>query len=51
MQRGSIVLHHYAGYSLAETAALLGSSRSAVGVHLFRGRTRLRHELGGDDDD
>jgi RNA polymerase sigma-70 factor, ECF subfamily len=50
MQRGATVLHYYAGYSLAETASILGSSRSAVGVHLFRARTRLRKELGGDDE-
>jgi RNA polymerase sigma-70 factor, ECF subfamily len=50
MQRGSIVLHYYGGYSLAETAAILGSSRSAIGVHLFRARALLRRELGGDDE-
>jgi DNA-directed RNA polymerase specialized sigma24 family protein len=50
MQRGSIILHYYGGYSLAETAAILGSSRSAIGVHLFRARALLRRELGGDDE-
>jgi RNA polymerase sigma-70 factor, ECF subfamily len=48
-QRGSIVLHHYAGYSNKETAAILGSTTAAVGVHLERGRRRLRELLGDDD--
>lgn len=48
-QRGSIVLHHYAGYSTKETAAILGSTAAAVGVHLDRGRRRLREFLGEDD--
>ncbi len=42
MQRSAIVLHYFAGYSLAETAAIVGSTRSAVGVHLFRARKKLR---------
>lgn len=50
MQRASVVLHHYMGYPVREIAVILGTSRSAVGVHLFRGRARLRRELGGDDD-
>jgi DNA-directed RNA polymerase specialized sigma24 family protein len=50
MQRSATVLHYFAGYSLAETAAILGSTRSAVGVHLFRARRKLRDELGDDDD-
>jgi RNA polymerase sigma-70 factor (ECF subfamily) len=49
MQRAATVLHYFAGYSLAETATILGSTRSAVGVHLFRARNRLREELGDDD--
>ena len=44
-QRGAIVLHHYAGYSNRETAAILGSTAAAVGVHLERARVRLREEL------
>ena len=48
MQRASVVMHYYAGYSLSETASLLGSSRSAIGVHLFRARARLRRDLGDD---
>jgi len=42
MQRSAIVLHYFAGYSLADTAAIVGSTRSAIGVHLFRARKRLR---------
>lgn len=49
MQRGATVLHYFAGCSVAETAAILGSTRSAVGVHLFRARRKLRDELGDDD--
>lgn len=41
-QRASIVLHHYAGYSNGEVAAIIGSSAPAVGVHLQRARARLR---------
>ena len=44
-QRGAVVLHHYAGYTNRETAAILGSTTSAVGVHLERARARLRDEL------
>jgi RNA polymerase sigma-70 factor, ECF subfamily len=48
-QRGSVVLHHYAGYSNRETAAILGATAASVGVHLERGRKRLRELLGDDD--
>ena len=44
-QRSSVILHDYAGYSRREIAALLGSTASAVGVHLFRARRRLREDL------
>lgn len=50
MQRSAVVLHHYAGYPLRDVAAILGSSRSAVGVHLFRARAELRRQLGDDDE-
>ena len=50
MQRATTVLHYLGGYSLAETASILGSTRSTVGVHLFRARNRLREELGSDDE-
>ena len=49
LQRASVVLHHYAGYPVNEVAEILETSRSAIGVHLFRGRKRLRRELGDDD--
>jgi DNA-directed RNA polymerase specialized sigma subunit, sigma24 homolog len=49
-QRASVVLHHYAGYSTRETAAIIGSTAAAVGVHLQRARVRLRTLLEEDDD-
>jgi RNA polymerase sigma factor (sigma-70 family) len=45
-QRASIVLHHYAGYTTKETAAIIGSTSGAVGMHLDRARKRLREMLG-----
>jgi RNA polymerase sigma-70 factor, ECF subfamily len=48
-QRVAIVLHYYAGYSLKEVAKITHSTPSAVGVHLHRGRRRLRKLLGDDD--
>lgn len=45
-QRASVVLHHYAGYTTKETAAIIASTAGAVGVHLERGRKRLRELLG-----
>ena len=41
-QRGAVVLRYYGGYSIKETAAILDSTPAAVGVHLTRGRRRLR---------
>jgi RNA polymerase sigma-70 factor (ECF subfamily) len=49
-QRGAVILHHYAGYSNRETAAILGSTTAAIGVHLERARARLREELKEDLD-
>lgn len=49
-QRASVVLHHYAGYSTSETATIIGSTTGAVGMHLTRGRTRLKELLGDGDD-
>ena len=49
-QRVAAVMHYYGGYPLAEIAEVLGSSRSAVGVHLFRARERLRREMGDRDE-
>lgn len=47
-QRASVVLHHYAGYSTKETAEIIGSTAGAVGMHLDRGRKRLKELLGDD---
>jgi RNA polymerase sigma-70 factor (ECF subfamily) len=44
-QRAALVLHHYAGHSNRETAAIMGSTAAAVGVHLERAR-RMRELLG-----
>jgi RNA polymerase sigma factor (sigma-70 family) len=41
-QRASIVLRYHAGYTLKEVAEIIGSTPSAVGVHIHRGRMRLR---------
>jgi RNA polymerase sigma factor (sigma-70 family) len=48
-QRAAIVLHYHSGYSLKEVAEIIGSTPSAVGVHLHRGRKRLRLLLGDED--
>jgi RNA polymerase sigma factor (sigma-70 family) len=44
-QRASVVLADYAGWSHREIAAALGSTVSAVGVHVHRARRRLRELL------
>lgn len=44
-QRAAVVLFHLADYPLKEVAAMLGTSSSAVRVHLTRGRRRLRAML------
>jgi RNA polymerase sigma-70 factor, ECF subfamily len=44
-QRMAVVLADYAGYSHREIAEILSSTASAVAVHIFRGRRRLRHLL------
>jgi RNA polymerase sigma factor (sigma-70 family) len=41
-QRASVVLHHFAGYSVRETARMVDSTSAAVRVHLSQGRKRLR---------
>jgi RNA polymerase sigma-70 factor, ECF subfamily len=48
-QRAAVVLHHYAGYPVRDVARIIGSTASAVGVHLHRGRRRLRELLEDDD--
>ncbi len=44
-QRSCIVLHHYADRPIREVAAIVGSTPSAVKVHLSTGRRRLRRLL------
>lgn len=44
-QRQCVVLHHFAGFSLRETADIAGTTRNAAKVHLSRGRERLRVAL------
>ncbi len=48
-QRAAVVLHYYADAPLEEIARTIGSTRSAVGVHLHRARARLRELLGDAD--
>ena len=48
-QRSSIVLHYFAGYTYKEVADIIGSTASAVSVHITRGRRRLRRALEEDD--
>ena len=50
-QRASVVLADYAGWSHREIARALGSSVSAVGVHVHRARRRLRTMLEDPDDE
>jgi len=47
-QRAAVVLHYYADRPVKEIADLLGSTTSAVSVHLFRARKNLRDLLGDD---
>ena len=47
-QRASVVLADYAGWSHREIADALGSTVSAVGVHIHRARKRLRELLEDD---
>jgi RNA polymerase sigma-70 factor (ECF subfamily) len=48
-QRAAVVLHHYAGYPVRDVARIIGSTSSAVGVHLHRARDRLRRLLEDND--
>jgi len=48
-QRASVILHYRDGYTLAEVADIIGSTTSAVGVHLNRARKRLRDLMGDPD--
>jgi RNA polymerase sigma-70 factor (ECF subfamily) len=49
-QRTAVVMADYAGWSHREIAKALGSSASAVGVHVHRARRRLRAMLEERDD-
>jgi len=46
MQRSAILLVHGFGYSLSETADLLGVAKGTVQTHVTRGLTSLRAALG-----
>ncbi|CAN5355715.1 hypothetical protein BH23ACT9_BH23ACT9_25610 [soil metagenome] len=48
-QRAAVVLRHFAGYSVAETAELLGVSEGAVKQLTHRAATTLRDRLPDDD--
>ena len=50
MQRGALVLRHYAGRSTWSAANILGTSVALMPLHLTRGKRRLRHLLGGKRD-
>ena len=45
-QRAAVELHHLEGRTLAETAQVLGKTRSAVASLVFRGLRNLRQTLG-----
>jgi RNA polymerase sigma-70 factor (ECF subfamily) len=49
-QRSCIVLYYFADRPVSEVASILGTSSSAVGVHLYRGRKALRRMMGEDTD-
>lgn len=44
-QRGAVVLYYFVGCPITEIARIVGSTPAAVGVHLHRGRNRLRKLL------
>jgi len=46
-QRACLFLHYYGGYPPGEIAVMIGSTQSAVRVHLHRGRKRLAEILDG----
>jgi RNA polymerase sigma factor (sigma-70 family) len=49
-QRAAVILFDVEGYSSKEVADLIGSTASAVGVHLHRAHRRLRAMLKEDED-
>jgi RNA polymerase sigma-70 factor (ECF subfamily) len=48
-QRTAVEMHHLQGLPLATVAAHLGRSKGAVATLLFRGMTRLRKRLAGEE--
>ena len=50
-QRACLFLYYYADCPPKEIAQMIGSTQSAVRVHLFRGRARLADILDGGPDD
>ena len=48
-QRSSVILHYYQGYTLRETAQLLGSTIATVAVHLRRARSKLKDYMEADN--
>ena len=46
-QRASLFLYYYGGYPPGDIALMIGSTQSAVRVHLYRGRKRLAEILDG----
>lgn len=50
-QRRALVLHHMAGYSVAEVAAMEGVAEGTVKARLARGRQRLAGLLADDETD
>lgn len=48
-QRAAVVLHYEADLPVREVATRMGTSVTAVKVHLFRGRRRLRELLGDEE--
>ena len=48
-QRAVVVLHLHAGYSVSETAAMVGAPEETVRSRLRLARQRLRRELEGVD--
>ena len=46
-QRASLFLFYWGGYQPRDIARMIGSTQSAVRVHLFRGRKRLAAKLDG----
>ncbi|MDH4111562.1 MAG: RNA polymerase sigma factor [Actinomycetota bacterium] len=49
-QRAAVILHDVEGFRLQEVAELIGSTTSAVGVHLHRAHRRLRAMLEESED-